>query len=101
MKRKTKTKRYQKVAERGGRQTEEQLDFYSTRRKKRKSPEGVTTSDLIYTARVGTNAEVFPLVLGLHVPPGSVVADVTYGHGIFWKNIPNEKFKLLASDIKT
>ncbi len=101
MKRETKTRPYQKVAERGGRHTEEQLDFYSTRRKKRKSPEGVTTSDLIYTAHVGTNAEVFPLVLGLHVPPGSVVADVTYGQGIFWKNIPNEKYRLLASDIRT
>lgn len=43
---------------------------------KRKSPDGVTTSKLVCTAHVGTNKELFPLILDLHVPPGSVVADV-------------------------
>jgi tRNA G10 N-methylase Trm11 len=40
-------------------------------------------------------------VISLHVPKGSVVADVTYGKGIFWKNIPKGRYELLATDIKT
>jgi hypothetical protein len=68
--------------------------------RKRKSPDGVTTSRLIFSAYVGTNEELFPLILELHVPPGSVVADVTYGKGIFWKNVPKDKYFLLATDIE-
>lgn len=68
---------------------------------KRKSPDGVTTSELVLSAHFGTNEEVFPKILDLHVRPGSVVADVTYGKGIFWKNVPEGKYKLLPSDIKT
>jgi hypothetical protein len=67
---------------------------------KRRSPDGVTTSKLIHTAHVGTNEELFPLILDLHVPPGSIVADVTYGKGIFWKNVPKGKYTLLATDIE-
>jgi len=70
-------------------------------RQKRKSPSGVTTSRLIFSAYVGTNEELFPLILELHLPPGSVVADVTYGKGIFWKRVPKGKYHLLATDIKT
>jgi hypothetical protein len=67
---------------------------------KRKSPDGVATSQLICTAHVGTNEELFPLILDLHVPAGSIVADVTYGKGIFWKKVPRGKYQLLATDIK-
>jgi len=86
------------------RQVREQLILFpeeSDDRRKRKSPDGVTTSKLICTAHVGTNEELFPLILDLHVPPGSLVADVTYGKGIFWKNVPKGKYKLLATDLKT
>lgn len=68
---------------------------------KRKSPGGVTTSDLILTAHTGPNENVFPWVMRLHVPPKSVVADVTYGKGIFWKHIPPRTYRLHASDLKT
>jgi hypothetical protein len=61
-------------------------------RRKRKSPDGIPTTQLVLSAYVGTNAEVFPVVLSLHVPEGSVVADVTYGKGIFWKNVPKGKY---------
>ncbi len=78
-----------------------QLELYATKRSKRKSPDGVTTSELVCSAHVGMNENIFPSVLGLHVPAGSVVADVTYGTGIFWKNVPKTRYKLLATDIKT
>ena len=67
----------------------------------RKSPAGVATSDLICSARVGQNEELFPHILDLHVPQGSVVADVTYGKGIFWKRVPVGAYRLLATDIET
>jgi len=67
----------------------------------RKSPRGIATSDLIVSSCVGTNADVFPLVLKLHVPPGSVVADVTFGKGVFWRNVPPKLYDLRATDIST
>ena len=49
---------------------------------------------------VGNNADLFPKILKLYVPKGSVVADVTYGKGGFWKKIHNGNYILKASDIK-
>ncbi len=67
---------------------------------KRKSPSGIATNDLIFTGYQGTNDDVFPHVLALYVKPGSRVADVTYGKGVFWKNIPKSRYRLVASDLK-
>ncbi len=82
----------------------EQLKLYSHDHQspsKRKSPDGIVTSDLVCTACVGTNEELFPTVLDLHLPPGSAVADVTYGTGIFWKRVPRGRYLLKATDIST
>ena len=62
---------------------------------------GETTSDLIVSAHVRNNSEVFPLILQLHIPEGAKVADVTYGRGVFWKNVPNDAYELHTSDIST
>ena len=70
-------------------------------RQRRKSPAGETTSDLICSAHVGVNEDVFPHVLDLHVPRGATVADVTYGKGIFWKRVPDGVYEVLATDIQT
>lgn len=69
--------------------------------KKKRVAGGVTTSDLVLSAHSATNDKVFPEILKLHVPVGSTVADVTYGLGVFWKEVPREKYKLLATDLKT
>ena len=61
---------------------------------------GTPTTDLILSAQVAGNADVFPLVLKLHVPVGSVVADVTYGKGVFWRNVPAKDYDVRASDLK-
>ena len=68
---------------------------------KRKSPEGVATSDVILSAAVAGNAEVFEKILSLHLPKGSTVADVTYGKGVFWQRIPSGAYTLHASDLQT
>ncbi len=68
---------------------------------KRKSPNGDSTNDLVFSSYMGTNDEVFPLILSLYVEPGSTVADVTYGKGVFWRRVPKDSYNLIASDIST
>ena len=70
------------------------------RKTNRKSPAGVSTNELVFTAYQGTNEDVFPHVISLYVPSGKTVADVTYGKGIFWKTIPKGTYRLLATDLK-
>lgn len=60
---------------------------------------GIATTAVVFSAHVGGNADVFPQILALHVPEGATVADVTYGSGVFWRNVPQSKYKLLATDI--
>lgn len=62
---------------------------------------GVATSDVVLSACVGKNEDIFPEILGLHVPPNAVVADATYGKGIFWKKVPPGIYQLKATDIQT
>lgn len=60
---------------------------------------GETTTDVILSAHVCGNAEVFADVAALHLPPGSVVADLTYGKGVFWQKIPVGRYQMLFSDL--
>lgn len=68
-------------------------------KKKRKSPRGEPTNDLVFSSYVGTNDEVFPFVLSLYVEPGSTVSDVTFGNGVFWRKVPEGTYKILATDL--
>ena len=67
--------------------------------KRRVVRNGAPNNDLVLSAYNLGNAEVFPKVLELYVNPGSVVADVTFGKGAFWKFIPENRYELLATDI--
>ncbi|KAF0231118.1 MAG: hypothetical protein FD175_987 [Beijerinckiaceae bacterium] len=60
---------------------------------------GAASNDLVLSAYAEGNDDVFPRILDLFVKPGSVVADVTYGQGVFWRNVPEDKYTLLASDL--
>ncbi len=71
------------------------------RKTDRKAPEGVATNELVHSAHAGTNDDPFPQILGLYVAPGSLVADVTYGRGVFWKAVPEDRYRLLATDLAT
>lgn len=68
--------------------------------RKRKSPDGVATSNVVVSAHVARNADVFPAILGLHVPEGSTIADVTWGKGVFWKNVPVGSYVVRPSDLQ-
>lgn len=79
------------------------LEIHETsegQRPQRRKASGVTSSDVTMSAHHGGNSEIFPQILDLHVERGSVVADLTYGLGVFWRNIPKSHYSLLASDLK-
>ncbi len=71
-----------------------------TAKKKRKSPNGAPTNDLVLSSYIGGNDEVFPYVASLYIARGSKVADVTYGKGVFWRNIPKDYCQLMPSDLQ-
>jgi hypothetical protein len=69
-------------------------------KKKRKTPAGISTNELVFSAYPGTNDAVFPYVLSLYVAKGSRIADVTYGKGVFWRRVPPDAYELIKSDLK-
>jgi hypothetical protein len=62
---------------------------------------GISTNELIFSACQDTNDAVFPHILKLYVPAGSLVADVTFGRGVFWKQVPKGAYELRATDLRT
>lgn len=76
-------------------------DELPTEVKKKRVQGGQASSDLIVSSRIAGNSEVFPQILALHVPKGSTVADVTWGKGVFWRNVPANLYDLKATDIAT
>ena len=57
-------------------------------------------AETVLTCVAGSNADLFPYVLSLYVSPGASVIDVTYGKGVFWKRVPDQKYNLTAADIQ-
>lgn len=62
---------------------------------------GEATSDVLLSAHMCGNAEIFPKILDLHVPKGARIADITWGQGVFWRNVPPDDYKVIGSDIKS
>jgi len=54
---------------------------------------------VLVTGLNGDNSDLLPSIFSLYIAQGSVVADVTYGRGVFWKKIDKEKYQLKATDI--
>jgi hypothetical protein len=53
----------------------------------------------ILTAKVGTNADLFPDVLALYAKPADRILDMTYGKGVFWRNVARSTFDLVTNDL--
>ncbi len=62
---------------------------------------GVSTTESLVSSHVGDNAELFPKILNLYVEKGAKVADVTYGTGVFWRNVDVTQYIFFPSDLKT
>lgn len=67
---------------------------------KRRVRKGEATNKLVFSASMEGNDRVFPRILDLYVRQGSVVADVTYGKGVFWRQVPRDRYRLLATDLQ-
>ena len=79
----------------------EQLSFAQTKAERRRVRNGQPTNELVFSAYQGGNEDTFPNILDLYVATGSLVADVTFGKGVFWRNVPAERYELLPTDIQT
>jgi hypothetical protein len=78
---------------------QELLPFQVESGPKRRVQGGESTTDVVLSAYTANNADVFPYILELHVPDGARIADVTYGNGVFWRNVDTEKYDFHPSDI--
>ena len=72
----------------------------TTTSEKRVVRNGLPLNDLVPSAFVSGNDYAFPRILRLYVKPGSIVADVTYGKGVFWRYVADDEYDLRATDIK-
>lgn len=70
------------------------------RQKRRIVKNGQPSNELVLSAHTEGNNIVFPLILRLYVKPGSVIADVTYGKGVFWRDVPEGVYQLRATDLQ-
>lgn len=55
--------------------------------------------ELILSAYVAQNSDIFPKVLDLHVDKGSKIVDVTWGKGVFWQNVNIGEYEVYGSDL--
>ncbi len=62
---------------------------------------GKATNNLVFSVFQSGNEYAFPQILSLYLKPGSIVADVTYGKGVFWRRVPDGLYALRATDILT
>ena len=72
-----------------------------SKNKSQRTQGGETRSDVIFSSYQSGNSDVFPNILALHVPEGATIADVTYGKGVFWRNVNLDNYTLLATDLAT
>jgi len=58
-----------------------------------------TTHKPVRTLYGGTNADLLVDVARLYIPDGALVADVTWGRGVFWQKTNTSRFTLLGSEV--
>lgn len=56
---------------------------------------------MLLTSHHGNNAGLIKAVSDFYIKDGSVVADVTFGKGVFWKETDTSRFDFKPSDILT
>lgn len=61
---------------------------------------GTATNELVLSAYNSSNDEVFPNILQIFLPKSSVIADSTYGKGVFWKKVDQSQYTIYFSDLK-
>ena len=56
-------------------------------------------TNIILSAYVANNAEVFANILDLHIPARTTIIDVTFGKGSFWGEVEPGVYNVVAFDI--
>jgi len=56
---------------------------------------------VVLTSHIGNNSDLLPYIFEMYVPDNSIIADVTYGKGVFWNNINKSRYKIFESDLQT
>lgn len=56
---------------------------------------------IITTAKVGSNADLFPSILAIYAKDGDRILDATYGKGVFWKNVERNRYRVETNDLVT
>jgi ubiquinone/menaquinone biosynthesis C-methylase UbiE len=56
---------------------------------------------MIHTCIEGLNADILAAIEALYFKPGMVIADVTYGSGLFWTKIDTAKYDFRPTDLLT
>jgi hypothetical protein len=76
-------------------------DLFPETKPKKRVQGGKSTSSSVLSSHVGDNSDLFPQILQLYVAEGAAIADVTYGTGVFWRNVDTSKYNFFPSDLKT
>ncbi len=69
------------------------------RKTARRVRNGSPSNDLVFSSMQGSNDELFPKILSLYAKKGATIADITFGRGVFWKQVPVETYDVLATDL--
>lgn len=54
----------------------------------------------ILTCHEGNNSDLLPCVMEMYARDGFKIADVTFGKGVFWKNVDLTKYDFHPSDLQ-
>ena len=54
---------------------------------------------IIKTGYAGTNADLIPNVVHMYANKGDVIYDVTYGKGVFWRNVNINDYNFKGTDL--
>jgi len=76
-------------------------ELFAKEKSNKRTQGGVPSTQCLVSSHSGDNAELFPKILDLYVSTGSRIADVTYGTGVFWRNVDLSRYDFLPSDLKT
>jgi hypothetical protein len=58
-----------------------------------------TAKKFVYSTIHGISADVLAQILSIYVRPGSIIADLTFNTGGFWRNLDISGYTLIASDL--
>ena len=55
----------------------------------------------IYTVHQGCNSGLIKNVVDLYFDKGSKIADVTWGRGVFWRDVDQKTYSIFGTDLQT